>query len=169
MKNFETLWDNFPQKKVLSSTCFNAQDDGQSPFSNYCAILLSECFLKSGINISTYEGNKCWSHAGKNHLLLAEDLAEGLRMSPPSHFGRMMKVNPKIFQEKLKDKTGVIFFKDYWRRGSESDESRSGDHIDLWNKNEITGGGMLYRSITEFFGFASDLNQSKQIWFWEVK
>ena len=47
----------------------------------------------------------------KGHLLLAEFLAEGLRISSPSHFGRMMKVNPKTFQEKLKDKTGVRFLR----------------------------------------------------------
>ena len=166
MKNFKTLWDNFPSQKVLSEKCFNQQKSGGRPFENYCAIMMSECFIRSGINIANYKGNKCWSHTGPKHLLLAEDLAENLRLSPPSHFGRMIKVNPNIFQKELKDKTGVIFFKDYWRRGGESDESRSGDHIDLWNKNETTGGGILYRSVTEFFGFVSDLNESKQIWFW---
>jgi len=43
------------------------------------------------------------------------------------------KVNPDSFQETLKDRTGIIFFKDYWRRGNEPVNGRSGDHIDLWN------------------------------------
>lgn len=159
----------FSESKKLSARCFNKQKDSNRPFGNYCAIMMSECFIKSGITISNYKGNKCWPHVDPKHLLLAEDLAGNLRLSSPSHFGRMIKVNPKTFQKDLKNKTGVIFFKDYWRRGNESDKSRSGDHIDLWNKNETTGGGMLYRSVTEFFGFVSDFNKSKQIWFWEVK
>lgn len=81
----------------------------------------------------------------------------------------MVKVTPGSFQTALKDKTGVIFFKDYWQRGSESFVNRSGDHIDLWNKDEITGSGIFMRSIYELFGAVSDLNRSKEIWFWEIK
>lgn len=79
------------------------------------------------------------------------------------------KIDPSKFQEALSDRTGVIFFKDYWRRGGESHANRSGDHIDLWKKNKTTGHSMTYRSIIEFLGFVSDLNASKEIWFWEVK
>jgi hypothetical protein len=100
---------------------------------------------------------------------LAEDLAKGLKASPPRDFGQMIHVNPKTFQKELADKTGVIFFKDYWPRGNESEETRSGDHIDLWDKDKITSSSMFFRSVYEFFGAVSDLNSSKQIWFWEVK
>jgi len=89
--------------------------------------------------------------------------------SPPSHFSRMIKVDPSNFRKTLSKKTGVIFFKDYWQRGKENFQHRSGDHIDLWNKDQITGGGMLMRSIYEFFGAVSDFNDCKEIWFWEVK
>lgn len=169
MKNFQALWDNFPQKKVISSKCRNKQEDSERPFSDYCAIMLSECLIKSGINISAYKGNKCWSHAGQKHILLAEDLAKGLELSPPSHFGRMLKIKPSTFQKELKDKTGIIFFKDYWQRDGELLGSRSGDHIDLWNKDRISSTSMLTRNILEFLGRVSDLNQSKAIWFWEVR
>nr|WP_306663285.1 T6SS effector amidase Tae4 family protein [Saccharophagus degradans] len=64
---------------------------------------------------------------------------------------------------------GVSIFKDYWMRGKEEFEARSGDHIDLWNKNEITSSGIGMRSIYEFFGTVSDLNKNKEVWFWEVK
>ena len=70
----------------------------------------------------------------------------------------MKKILPGSFQTELKGKTGVIFFKDYWQRGKERFEARSGDHIDLWNKDEITGQGMFMRSIYEFFGVVFDLN-----------
>ncbi len=131
--------------------------------------MLSECLIKSGININQYKGNKYWSHTGPKHILLAEDLADGLTKHHPKAFSAVQKIQPQSFQEQLKGKTGIIFFKDYWQRGRESFENRSGDHIDLWNKDRITSSGMFIRSLLEFLGRVSDLNKSKEIWFWEIK
>jgi Type VI secretion system (T6SS), amidase effector protein 4 len=168
MSKFEILWGNFPDDKIVKSQCQNKQKDGSKPFGNYCAILLSDCFNKSGISVAKYKG-KCWSHSGPKHILLAENLANGLRTSRPKGFGEMIKVTPASFQDELKNKTGVIFFKDYWQRGSQSFDNRDGDHIDLWNKNEISSSSMFVRSIAEFFRYSSDLNKSKEVWFWEVE
>ncbi|GAB2188535.1 hypothetical protein MAH1_01410 [Sessilibacter sp. MAH1] len=167
--NFETLWKNFPKKENIKARCTNKQKDSNDPFSDYCAIMLSECFIKSGIDLSLIKANRCWSHSGKKHILLAEELANGLKSRTPIGMSKMVKVAPGSFQTALKGKTGVIFFKDYWQRGRETFDNRSGDHIDLWNKNEITGSGMFMRSIYELFGVVSDLNKSKEIWFWEIK
>ncbi|WP_233448327.1 hypothetical protein [Vibrio penaeicida] len=41
--------------------------------------------------------------------------------------------------------------------------------MDLWNKDEITSDGMFRRSLYEFFGVVSDFNDSREVWFWEVK
>lgn len=169
MASFDNLWKNFPDKDKIMTKCRNKQKNSNDPFDNYCAIMLSECFLQSGIDLSLYKGSRCWSHSGNKHILRAEDLAEGIRKHPPAGFGALKNIRPKSFQEDLSDKTGVVFFKDYWQRGNESFNSRSGDHIDLWNKNEITSSGMFLRSILEFLGRVSDLNRSKEIWFWEVK
>jgi hypothetical protein len=168
MTSFETLWRNFPSREAIQATCTNKQKDSNKPFSDYCAILLSDCLMKSGIDISSYKAKKCWSHSGKKHILLAEELANALAKAPPAGFSSMKKIQPGSFQSELSGKTGIIFFKDYWQRGKESFESRSGDHIDLWSKNKITGGGMFMRSVYELFGVVSDLNKSKEIWFWEV-
>lgn len=102
-------------------------------------------------------------------LRVATDLAGWLAKSPFDGAKSKEIVDPANFQKQLSGKTGVIFFKDYWRRGAENFEGRSGDHIDLWNKSRITGGSMTYRAVIEWLGFVSDLNQSKEIWFWEVK
>lgn len=169
MITFESLWKNFPVKDEVKKQCTNKQKDSNSPFSDYCAILLSDCFIKSGIDIGNLSATRCWSHSGEKHILLAEQFAKALESNTPLGLAKMKKVTPESFQGELSDKTGVIFFKDYWKRGSESFESRSGDHIDLWNKDQITGSGMLMRSIYEFFGAVSDLNESKEVWFWEVQ
>lgn len=169
MVSFDSLWKNYPDKDKIKSQCRNKQKDSNNPFTDYCAIMLSECFIQSGIDLSLYTGSRCWSHLGKKHVLLAEDLANGLKKHPPPGFGALENIPPKSFQSTLSNKTGVIFFKDYWRRENESVIDRSGDHIDLWNKDGITSGGMFLRSILEFLGRVSDLNESREIWFWEVK
>lgn len=169
MASFDNLWKNFPDKDKIVTQCRNKQKDSNNPFDNYCGIMLSECLLQSGIDLSLYKGSRCWSHNGKKHILLAEDLARGLKKHPPAGFGALETIRPESFQNSLSGRTGVIFFKDYWQRGSESFNSRSGDHVDLWNKNAITSSGMFLRSILEFLARVSDLNKSKEIWFWEVK
>ncbi|MFL1484040.1 T6SS effector amidase Tae4 family protein [Marinobacter sp. LN3S78] len=125
--------------------------------------------IRSGLSTENISGNKCWSHGGMQHVLLAEDLAQWLSKASINGMGQREEIDPATFQDDLEGRTGIVFFKDYWSRGSESDANRSGDHIDLWNKNEITSSSMLYRSFAEFFGMVSDLNKSKKIWFWEVK
>ncbi len=168
MVKFETLWKNFPDKAVVKNLCQNKQPAKSTPFDNYCAILLSECFIKSGIDLTLLKGDRCWSHSGKKHILRAEELANSLKTKAPAGFSQVQKITPGNFQSILKDKTGVIFFKGYWQRGSESFDRRSGDHIDLWNKNEITSSSMFTRGVLEFFGRVSEFNKSKEIWFWEI-
>ncbi len=165
---FDTLWKNYPDKEKIKSQCTNKQRDSNKPFSDYCAIMLSESFIRSGVDLSLLKGNRCWSHQGKKHILLAEDLANGLKNHTPPGFGVLKKIQPGSYQSILSDKTGVIFFKDYWQRGNESFERRSGDHIDLWNNDKITSSGMFIRSLLEFFGRVSDLNKSREVWFWEI-
>lgn len=170
MPSFDTLWAQYPRDGSLEAKC--VLDRGK-PFDDYCAIKLSECLIRSGVPLHDFRGRKCWSHAGEKHTLLAQELANHLLISLPAGFGKMEKVPPADFQDKLKGRNGVVFFKDYWRRGSgsakESEGNRSGDHIDLWKGNQITSSGMIRRSIAEFFGLVSDLNQSREVWFWEIK
>ncbi|MCF6253019.1 MAG: type VI secretion system amidase effector protein Tae4 [Methylococcaceae bacterium] len=169
MASFKMLWDNFPDDEVIKKKCFNKQSHGNTPFDNYCSILMSECFNQSGISLESCPAVKCWSHTGKKHVIRAEQLAKWLSTHPPKGFGAREKIVPGKFQTQLAGRTGVIFFKDYWTRGNETFNNRSGDHIDLWNKNRITGGSMIYRSIIELIGLVSDLNKSRNVWFWEVK
>lgn len=112
---------------------------------------------------------KCWSHEGMRHILLAEELAQWLCKANIGGVGKVEKISPKTFQKDLDDRTGIIFFKDYWQRGNENFANRSGDHIDLWNKNKITSSSMFTRGFLELLGRVSDLNEAKEVWFWEVK
>ena len=51
MVAFKSLWDSFPNGDTIKATCFNKQAKSSSPFDNYCAILLSECFIAAGISL----------------------------------------------------------------------------------------------------------------------
>ncbi|WP_417552726.1 type VI secretion system amidase effector protein Tae4 [Marinomonas fungiae] len=153
----------------MKTRCQNKQANSSRPFGNYCAINLSDALIKSGVSTASAKVKKCWGYEGMKHILLAEEMADWLNQSGMSWLGKVEKINPSTFQDDLDGRTGVIFFKDYWTRGNESFSNRSGDHIDLWNKDEITSSSMLVRGIIEFFGRVSDLNESKEIWFWEVK
>jgi len=169
MIKFNVLWKNFPDKSSIRAKCQNKQKTSSSPFGNYCAINLSEALIKSGVSTAGSKATKCWGHSGLKHILLAEVMASWLNKLNFSWLGKLQKVDAKSFQDTLNGKTGIIFFKDYWQRGNESFPNRSGDHIDLWNADAITSGGMLSRSVYEFFGVVSDLNKSKEVWFWEIK
>jgi hypothetical protein len=117
MASFDNLWDNYPDKEKIMTQCRNKQKDSNDPFGNYCAIMLSECFMQSGIDLSLYKGSRCWSHTGKKHILLAEDLARGLKMHPPTGFGALENIRPESFQSTLSGKTGVIFLRTIGKGG----------------------------------------------------
>jgi hypothetical protein len=160
----------FPRDDSIKEKC---QESKGKPFSDYCAIRLTECFLLAGVPMHRFKGAKCWGHSGNKHALRAEDMAKFLTDSPPTGLGAKESIDPLKFQSLLAGRKGIVFFKDYWQRGSgkskEKFENRSGDHIDLWNDGEITSSGMTMRSVYEFFGMVSDLNQARKAWFWEIK
>src|SRR6185503_20122382 len=99
MVAFKTLWDSFPDADTVKAKCFNKKAQHSSPFDNYCAILLSECFIKSGISLDKCpSGHRCWSHPGAKHVLSAEHLAKWLAESPPSGLGKRESIDPQTFQ-----------------------------------------------------------------------
>lgn len=169
MSKFNELWKNFPEKSLIKARCQNKQATSSSPFRNYCAINLSDALIKSGVSTVGAKVTKCWGHGGMRHILLAEEMAGWLQKSSFSWLGKLEKVDPNTFQNDLDGRTGIVFFKDYWQRRGESLPNRSGDHIDLWNKDEITSSSMFTRDILEFFGRVSDFNKSREIKFWEIK
>lgn len=50
MSTFSHLWKNYLSKEMMKKVCRNTQPDGSDePFEDYCSIMLSECFNRSGI------------------------------------------------------------------------------------------------------------------------
>lgn len=102
------------------------------------------------VNKSTYSEPKC----AHEHARGAESLANWLWRH---HLGRPTILTGSAEDRRtLNQKTGIIFFKDCFARLGQSEEARTGDHIDLWNRGRATG------------DFADQAHRSKQVWFWEL-
>jgi hypothetical protein len=84
----------------------------------------------------------------------------------------------------LGGRTGIVFFKDYWRRRGEMKGVGSGDHIDLWNRDSLTPGWASFLRFSigidrlpnlnpftradDNQNWYSDLGKSSAIWFWPI-
>jgi len=136
-----------------------------------CGIDTHKLINKSGEHCSglTKDG-----HIG--HVLRAEVLANSLRNNSFKYLGSLQKISSEDFDLWLTGKTGIIFFKDYWRReykgAKETFANRSGDHIDLWDGSKTTSAGWFRLNIVPLLHIGdwgySNLEDSKDIWFWAV-
>jgi len=105
----------------------------------------------------------------------AQDLADTIKDSygQPNQIIKgktaVKKDNGTYQVDMLDGKKGVIFFQNCWRTPSEKiadwfgiDNSKTGDHIDLWNGATTE----IYPSRVKSVGL---IYQSSSIWFWEIK
>lgn len=162
---FKQLWDNYPS----DPPCTN--EAGEPNFSDQCAIKLSVCLQRAGVDLSSVpKKQRCWSHSNSVHVLAAEQMASWLQ----DHRFRGCAVARDItggdFDDTIDGKTGIIFFKDYWQREKETGKQRTGDHIDLWNGSRLTtlSSWLRIQWGLSWDGLWSDFSRAKQILFWEV-
>lgn len=169
MLTFQKLWENHPTISGDDNPCTT---DGKVNFSDQCAIRIGVALSKCGVNTANMPGVRyCWQHdKSAGHILAAEELANGLKGSHIAGMGRLQKIEPNKFKDKISSQKGIIFFKDYWSRSGESYRNRSGDHIDLWNGSRLTDWFTWIRIQAGFSweGRFSDYRKSKEIWFWRV-
>ena len=66
--------------------------------------------------------------------------------------------------DKIKGRSGVIFFQNYWGRGHQ------GDHIDLWNGYRLTDWASWIRIYARFrsYGLGTDYRKAESVWFWPL-
>lgn len=167
---FKELLKNYPSSSPKHPNPITGEDE----FNDHCAINLSEALTKSGISLDNFKGVKCWGgnchQTGTAHAIRAQELADFLKnlegLSAVSLTG-------ENYEESISGKTGIIFFQDYWQRNGES--GRTGDHIDLWNKNELVSIGTILTfirsvipEISEDYLDMSDLRKSKAVLFFEI-
>ena len=156
--NFEKLWENHPTVETTFGDDAPCQKDGKRAFTNQCAIRMGESLRKAGVNLDSFKGARCWHGHNPAHILRAEELANWLRSSF-SPFKQMIEFEGVNGFEQLNNKTGIVFFKDYYGPGNQ------GDHIDLWNGSRLT-------KVSSWFEFAfrdGRHYRDATVWFWPVQ
>ena len=115
----------------------------------------------------------------ENHALNAEQLANFLlHVAQIKNMSKPVFLTGETYLSYVKEKTGIIYFEDYWPRPGEHRDygPRTGDHIDLWNKNKLGSLGSFqswarrnFPWISEHWFDRSDYAKSKRVIFWEIK
>jgi len=114
----------------------------------------------------------------------AQALATWLKTRPFPGCPVVQVVHGQAWQAAVARRTGIIFFKDYWRRHGERTGVGSGDHIDLWNRDTLTPSWASFLRFTigidrvpnlnpftrseDNQNWYSDLGKSTAIWFWPI-
>ncbi|MEN2470239.1 type VI secretion system amidase effector protein Tae4 [Burkholderia sp. GS2Y] len=180
--SFQELWNAYPKKAPY--------DDPTGEYENQCAIRMSVTFHGVGSDMKSFSQNVLKPMPGKRtlgRLILggkatatrAYELAEWLKLRPFLGLGNPENITGPDWQTKIKNRTGIIYFFGYWRQDGDSADALSGGHIDLWNKDTLTPsvvsflrfriGMSQFRNPLTNGNWFSDLANSKEILFWEVK
>lgn len=163
MPKFKTIWSNYP----TSDPCDAKNERGEVLFPNQCAIRVSAALKKSGVSFATFpRARKCWVHPAADHILAAKELADWLERGHVAGIGRAEDVTGQTWRDQVLDRTGVICFEDYYAPGP----GGGGDHIDLWDGDEMTSFGSWFRVRFSIVvrGFWSDFRASRRIRFFPV-
>lgn len=149
--NFKDLWKNHPSNNDDLNPCLD--DDNYPNFENQCAIRMGVALKRSNFSMSGYTGQRCWHHP-KNccHTLRVEELLKYLLRKLPSDtmIVRDRKGGELINADDFEGKTGIIIFQNFWGSWNQ------GDHIDVWNGEEMTHGDIDY------------FERSEKVLFWEI-
>ena len=119
---------------------------------------------------------------GKRTAVRAKEMVTWLERSPSSVILPTENITGEKWKDKIKGRTGIIYFGNYWARSSAEDKtkSRSGDHIDLWNGSRTTVNDVFSFSAHIGRGIGipevhvgdtgySNIDKAHPILFWEIK
>jgi hypothetical protein len=175
---FAKLWDSYPGGHPYVDAKTGKPPPG---YENQCAIKVSIAIHSVGVEMKSFRGAAVKMN-GLTTAVGAAQLADWLKVQP--FCGLPMwpeKATGADWQDKIRDKTGIVYFADYWARRGESAVRPTGDHIDLWNGSRLTASGMsFFSTFGRRLGITtarlpgtdwsySDLGKSSEILFWEIK
>ena len=186
--SFANLWAAYP-----SNPPYVDSKTGKPPkgFSNQCAIKVSVAIHGAGIEMKSFTAQVIGVNPkdfgrvvinGKNTATLAQQLVMWLKKQPFCGLPQQPEnITGADWEKKIKGRTGIVGFADYWMRKPDKKDRPTGDHIDLWNGSRLTASGLIGTMTTaaRFLGQRSflprtdygysDLGGSKAILFWEIK
>ncbi|EKU84616.1 hypothetical protein ABIB42_002221 [Massilia sp. UYP32] len=176
---FSTLWASYPDNPPFVDPRTGKPPPG---YENQCAIKVSVAIHGVGVEMKSFRG-AAEKVNGLPAALLASQLAAWLKQQPFCGLPTSAEnVTGADWQNKIRGRTGIVYFADYWaRNGREKASGKpTGDHIDLWNGARLTATGMSFFSTMgrrlgldslgagTSWGY-SDLGRSSEILFWEIE
>ena len=158
MPRFPQLWNNHP----------NITDEGplldKKQYPNQCAVNMYATLQKSGVNVKSFYGQLSWQKDKPKYAIRAQELADWLASPANPVHTRVEKYSGEEVFDKIKGRTGIIFFQNYWGLGNQ------GDHIDLWNGSRLTHWTSWLRIQLHISGGGwSNYRQAETVWFWQIQ
>lgn len=176
--SFETLRRNYPYPETLSATelfdelGWSKEEFIKKPeFKNTCAVRMSYCLVRSGINIQGGFNILKGKHKGKRIETSQKKLTEYMRRSLQAHIGTPSKFNKSDKNNFLtKGKKGIMSFMEI--SGYSDASGNASGHIDLiWTeKNSLSVlGWTLWSALEEQCGSSCYWDDAKELLFWELQ
>ena len=158
MPRFPQLWNNHP----------NITDEGplldKKQYPNQCAVNMYATLQKSGVNVKSFYGQLSWQKDKPKYAIRAQELADWLASPANPVHTRVEKYSGEEVFDKIRGRTGIIFFQNYWGLGNQ------GDHIDLWNGVRLTHWTSWLRIQLHISGGGwSNYRQAETVWFWQIQ
>ena len=158
MPRFPQLWNNHP----------NITDEGplldKKQYPNQCAVNMYATLQKSGVNVKSFYGQLSWQKDKPKYAIRAQELADWLASPANPVHTRVEKYSGEEVFDKIRGRTGIIFFQNYWGLGNQ------GDHIDLWNGVRLTHWTSWLRIQLHISdGGWSNYRQAETVWFWQIQ
>jgi hypothetical protein len=158
MPAFASLWRGHPNIKGDTPLL------GKKVYENQCAINLSAAWLRAGGSLVGYPGVLSWQKDKPRYPIRAQELANWFASPHSPLHAKVQKFGGKEVFDAIANKTGIVFFQNYWGTGSQ------GDHIDLWNGTRLTHwiSWVQIHARVGSVGINSDFRKAESIWFWAV-
>lgn len=181
MVKFIDLWRGHPINESVTTPCIaphnltNMEGShvamGFPVFHNQCAIRMGVALRRAGVRPEQLGGcTSCAVHPVSDmHYIRANELANRIASANLPGVGPIEKyvgAEAADYYPHLFGRTGIIFFKDYWKRSSDGGRP-TGDHIDVWNGYRSSAKWLL--EWFSWLGYYSNYANAGEIWFWEVK
>jgi hypothetical protein len=136
--SWSALWNNHPFKEWPCD---------KNVFGNQCAARMGVALGKSGVDLASFRGARCWLKHDPRHILRAQELANWLRTQ--TELVGKVKTYKKVTWEAFINKRGIMFIQNLTGSGGV-------DHIDLWSGSSLKKGAKAWISACE------------QVWFWDL-
>ena len=154
---------------TLSWSALNANHAGhevdqcdRTAFKNQCAIHMGVALEKSGVNLGSFQGARCYGnfkppHIAGQHILRAQELADWLRKQ--TILVGKVKISKPVPMDAYRGKRGIVFFQNV--TGLEGI-----DHIDIWDGTGSTP--VLKNGCKIGNRYENWVTMCEQIWFWDL-